>query len=134
MSSSQNAKVNGGASWDRFWFAPGSTDHVAMIRGLLCLVAVVYFATCWSDAAFWYSGGGPFSAERVATFLRTSGLEGAAAWIVSPLFLFKSAWLYHLYLAVAIGVAILVACGWGGRLAPWCSGCCSLDGPTGRWS
>jgi hypothetical protein len=92
---------------------------MATIRGLLCVVAAAYFATCWGDAAFWYTGGGPLSAERVATFLRTAGLEEAAEWFVSPLFLFKSAWLYHLYLAVAIGVAILVACGRGGRLAPW---------------
>ncbi len=119
MSSSKNDPVSAWAAWDRFWFAPRSTDRMAMIRGLLCLVAAAYFATCWADAAFWYGGGGPFSAERVATFLRTAGLEGAAAWIVSPLFLFKSAWLYHLYLAVSIGVAGLVACGRGGRLAPW---------------
>ncbi len=119
MSTSQKELVNAWASWDRFWFTPGSTERMATIRGLLCVVAAAYFATCWADAAFWYTDGGPLSAERVATFLRTAGLEETASWLVSPLFLFKSAWLYQLYLAVSIGVAGLVACGRGGRLAPW---------------
>ncbi len=86
---------------------------------MLSLITAIYFASSWSDVAFWYSGEGPFSPARVATFLRTSGLEDAATWIVSPLFLAKSAWLYHLYLVIGIVFAFLVTAGRGGRLAVW---------------
>ncbi len=105
--------------WDRFWFSPASIAWSAMIRGILCLATAVYFLGAWSDAAFWYAGGGPFSPARVATFLQTSGLEDAAKWIVSPLFLAKSAWLYHLYLVLGVLVALMVAVGRGGRFAAW---------------
>ena len=105
--------------WDRFWFSPTSIAWSALLRGVLCLATVAYFVSSWSDAAFWYAGSGPFSPTRVATFLQTSGLENAATWIVSPLFLAKSLWLYHLYLVIGIVVALMVMVGRGGRLAPW---------------
>jgi hypothetical protein len=119
MSDLATTANQGWNSWDRFWFSPASVARSGQIRGLLCLITIAYFASCWSDAAFWYAGEGPFSPARVATFLRTSGLEDAAAWIVSPLFLAKSAWLYQLYLIVGMAVALLVALGRGGSLAPW---------------
>lgn len=105
--------------WDRFWFSPASVARSAIIRSVLSIATAFYFLGAWSDAAFWYTDGGPLSAARVATFLRTSGLEDAATWIVSPLFLAKSAWLYKLYLAVGIFVALVAAIGRGGRIAPW---------------
>lgn len=105
--------------WDRFWFSPASVSRVGLIRGLLALLTAAYFLSCWSDAAYWYSDGGPFSPSRVATFLRTSGLEDAAVWIVSPLFLTDTVWVYHLYLAAGVVVALMVALGRGSWWAPW---------------
>ena len=105
--------------WDRFWFTPVPLGRVASIRGLLCLITAIYFASCWADAAFWYTAGGPLSADRVSTFLKTGGLDDAARWILSPLFLSSSLWAYRLYLILGIGVAVAVAAGKGGRVTPW---------------
>ena len=105
--------------WDRFWFLPESVAGTSLTRRLLCGVTAIYFIGAWGDAAFWYSDRGPFSAIRMATFLRSSGLEDAATWMISPLFLASSPWLYQLYLAIGIAVAFLVAIGRGGRFAPW---------------
>jgi len=105
--------------WDRFWFLPESVASSSLTRRLLCGITVIYFMGAWSDAGFWYTARGPFSAIRMSTFLRSSGLEDAAAWMISPLFLASSPWLYQLYLATGIAVAFLVALGRGGRFAPW---------------
>jgi hypothetical protein len=107
------------SGWDRFWFHPASTTRVATIRGLLCGITAVYFMSCWSDAAFWYTDEGPLSASRVSSFLQVGGLEDAARWIVSPLFLTDSVWVYRFYLLLGIIVAGMVASGRGGRLACW---------------
>jgi hypothetical protein len=111
--------TNASSSWELFWFSPATGTPVAPIRGLLCLITAVYFIGCWSDAAFWYTGEGPLSQSRVSSFLQVGGLEDAARWIVSPLFLSDSAWVYHLYLLLGIIVAVTVAAGRGGRLACW---------------
>lgn len=105
--------------WDRFWFAPDSIHQVSLLRGLLCVITALYFVSCWSDAAFWYSDGGPLSPERVATFLQTSGLGAAARWIVSPLFLTSSLSVYRIYLIIGIAMCVLVAAGKGGRIPAW---------------
>jgi len=105
--------------WDRFWFSPGSVQSIALLRGILCVITAFYFLSCWSDAAFWYADGGPLSPERVATFLRTSGLDSAARWIISPLFLTSSMVVYRVYLVLGIAMCLLVASGKGGRSAAW---------------
>jgi hypothetical protein len=92
---------------------------VAQVRGLLCLITAIYFASSWSDAPFWYSDGGPLSPTRVSTFLQTGGLEDAARWIVSPLFLTGSAWIYRLYLVIGVAACAIVAAGRGGKAACW---------------
>lgn len=105
--------------WDRFWFSPSSVGQVALLRGCLCILTALYFVSCWSDAAFWYADGGPLSPQRVATFLRTSGLDSAAGWIISPLFLTSSMVVYRGYLAIGILLCVVVAAGRGGRIVPW---------------
>lgn len=105
--------------WDAFWFAPGDVRRMSTIRGLLCLITAAYFISCWSDASFWYANDGPLSTKRVSTFLQTGGVEDAAQWIVSPLFLADSAWIYYVYLIIGIIVSGLVASGRGGRIACW---------------
>lgn len=119
MVNRQGAKSEVSSGWDAFWFARADLAPVATIRGLLCMITAAYFVSCWSDAAFWYTDEGPLSSARVATFLQTSGVEDAARWIVSPLFMTDSAWVYHAYLLIGIFVAGLVAAGRGGRLAGW---------------
>ncbi len=106
-------------AWDRFWFSPAPLVIVARVRVLLCVITAIYFASCFSDAAFWYTGGGPLSPTRVSSFLSTGGLESNAKWIVSPLFLTESSWIYYLYLVAGIVVALMVAAGRGGRIASW---------------
>ena len=109
--------------WDVFWFSRRDVGRISLIRGLLSLIALVYFVSAWSDAPFWYVDGGPLSASTVSEFLRTGGLEGAGRWIISPLFLTESPVVYHLYLVTGIAAAIAVLCGRGGRAASfllWC--------------
>jgi hypothetical protein len=106
-------------SWDHFWFASASVDPVASVRGLLCVITAAYFASCWSDVEFWYTDDGPLSPTRVSTFLQTGGLEDTAKWILSPLFLTSTAWIYRMYLVIGIVVAVLVTAGRGGRIALW---------------
>ena len=103
--------------WDAFWFSSRDVAQVVLIRGLLSLIALVYFASAWSDASFWYVNGGPLSAARVSEFLRTGGLEGAGRWIISPLFWTESPWVYQMYLVVGIAASLTVFCGRGGRVA-----------------
>jgi hypothetical protein len=109
----------GDAGWNAFWFAPAPTGPIAMIRGLLCVLAAAYFASSWSDVRFWYVDGGPLSAQRVANFLQTGGVEDSARWIVSPLFWVESAWVYRAFLLGGVAVSLLVAAGRGGRVAAW---------------
>ena len=104
--------------WDRYWFSPAAVAPVSMIRGLLAMTALFYFLSAWPDAGFWYGQGGVLSATHVSEFLSNGGLEGAGSWIISPLFLTETAWVYQLYLLVGMAMAILVFCGQGGR---WCS-------------
>jgi hypothetical protein len=105
--------------WDRFWFSPTSVQQIGLLRGVLCVITAIYFVSCWGDAAFWYADQGPLSSERVATFLQTSGLDDAARWIVSPLFLSNSPIVYRIYLAVGIAMTVVVASGRGGRWPGW---------------
>ena len=106
-------------AWDAFWFAPAPLRPIAAIRGILCLITAVYFVSCWSDAPFWYTDGGPLSPHRVSTFLQTAGVEDAAQWIISPLFLTDTLAVYRGYLVIGIIVAVCVASGRGGRIACW---------------
>lgn len=106
-------------NWDRFWFTPEPVQRMAFTRGLLCAITALFFLSGWSDAEFWYSDGGPLSAERVGAFLQTSGLGGAARWIVSPLFLTDSLWAYRIYLVLGLVTCGAVAAGKGGRANAW---------------
>ena len=108
-----NELVIGG--WDRFWFSRADVAPVSVIRGLLAMTTLMYFLSAWSDAAFWYSSGGPLSATQVSEFLTTGGLESAGSWIISPLFLTEAAWVYQLYLIVGMATTLVVFCGRGGR-------------------
>ena len=103
-----NELVIGG--WDRFWFSRADVAPVSVIRGLLAMTTLMYFLSAWSDAAFWYSSGGPLSATQVSEFLTTGGLESAGSWIISPLFLTEAAWVYQLYLIVGMATTLVVFC------------------------
>ena len=113
--SSERELVIGG--WDRYWFSAAPVATVSMVRGLLAVIAFLYFLSAWPDAIFWYGEGGILSATHVSEFLRTGGLEGAGSWIISPLFLTETALVYQLYLLFGMAMAILVFCGGGGRWA-----------------
>ena len=104
-------------AWDRFWFEPRETSAVAWIRGLLAFLAIIFFLSAWTDISFWYVDGGPLSRERVASFLETGDLQDAGRWILSPLFLSGSVWVYRAYLLLSVVMAIMVILGKGGRLA-----------------
>ncbi|MGI9471617.1 MAG: hypothetical protein ACR2NZ_08815 [Rubripirellula sp.] len=102
-------------AWDQFWFQPLCTDAIAPIRGLLAVLAIVFFVSAWADVSFWYADGGPLSGERVASFLETGDLQAAGKWIVSPLFFIDAPWIYHAYLLIGILASVLVILGRGGR-------------------
>jgi hypothetical protein len=109
--------------WDRFWFSNAPVAPVSMIRGSLAMITLIYFLSAWSDAGFWYAGGGPLSATNVSEFLTTGGLESAGSWIVSPLFLTESAGAYQLYLICGLATSLAVMFGRGGRWMSfllWC--------------
>lgn len=105
------------SSWDRFWFEPCLVTAIAPIRGILVVLVILFFISSWADVSFWYVDGGPFSGERVASFLKTGDLQSVGKWIVSPLFLANAAWVYHAYLLIGIIVGALVIVGRGGRYA-----------------
>lgn len=108
--SSENG-TNSKLTWDRFWFSAGCVDQSARIRLLLCVTAATYFLGSFSDVNFWYHNGGPLGGDRVAVFLEVGSLEGAAKWILSPLFLTNSLAVTYGYLVVGIGLAIFVGVG-----------------------
>ena len=105
--------------WDAFWFSPDWIVRAARLRVLLCLLAAAYFISSWSDIRFWYTGQGPLSPSRVASFLQSSGLQAEARWIVSPLFWFDSLWMYQTWLVASVALAVIVAAGRGGRAPAW---------------
>ncbi len=116
MIRSDTSEIN---RWDRFWFRPESVQHIALIRGILCLIAALYFLSCWADVAFWYGEGRPFSPQSTARFWQTAGLEQEASWNVSPLFLTDAVWVYHAYLLAGMALSLIVLTGRGGRFAGW---------------
>lgn len=107
------------STWDAFWFAPvqhvdsGRWSRWSGIRILFSGIAAVYFVTCFSDLSFWFSSAeqdvGVLAPARVATIVRTGGLQGDARWIVSPLYLTGWAPGYAAYLVLGIGVCSVVA-------------------------
>ena len=103
--------------WDRFWFAPESTEAIARTRGWLCLITAVYFVSAFADVSFWYADGRPFSPQNTSSFWRVAGLEQETRWNISPLFLTGGSLLYHAYLAVGVMLCCVVAAGRGGRPA-----------------
>ncbi len=108
--------------WDRFWYEPESTHHIARTRGVLCLITALYFISAWADVSFWYTAGRPFSPQNTSSFWRVAGLESATWWNVSPLFLTDNPLIYHGYLALGIVLCCAVVAGRGGRpaaLALW---------------
>ncbi|NND96902.1 MAG: hypothetical protein HKN47_06185 [Pirellulaceae bacterium] len=110
--------------WDEFWFSPKDSNQIAAIRGLLCLVTALYFASSFTDAAFWLDSGRPFSREQLSLFLNAADLNSEARWVLSPLFLIESIlgshwWIHYLYLLLGISLCIAVSLGRGGRLATW---------------
>lgn len=106
-------------AWDRFWFTPTTLSRVALVRGILGLVAILYFLGCWSDLEFWYGQSGPLSTSRVASFLDAGDLKGPARWIISPLFLTDSLLIHRLAVVLGVLAAIVVVMGRGGRWAGW---------------
>jgi hypothetical protein len=103
--------------WDRFWFAPESTDRISRTRGLLSLITAVYFISAFADVSFWYAEGGPFSPHNTSSFWRIAGLEQETRWNISPLFLTDNPLIYHGYLVVGVMLCCVVAAGKGGRPA-----------------
>ena len=103
--------------WDQFWFIPIPADTIAFVRGVICLITFCYLVSCWSDLEFWYGDDGPFTPDRIATFLETGGVEESAAWILSPLFLTDSVTVYRVTLLLGMALAWIVALGGGGRVA-----------------
>ncbi|MCG8649384.1 MAG: hypothetical protein MI861_06110 [Pirellulales bacterium] len=116
MKSSETEQVN---RWDRFWFQPQSLRSFAPLRGGLCLIALLYFLSAWSDATDWYAGSGTFSPQNTARIWQAAGSEGQVEFSLSPLFLTNAGWAYQAYLGLGILAAIAVMLGRGGRIAPW---------------
>ncbi|MFK8110906.1 MAG: hypothetical protein AB8B91_01815 [Rubripirellula sp.] len=105
--------------WNSFWFSETDCQRISFVRMLLCVIAIGYFVSSWSDLEFWYTADGPLAASRVARFVNTADVEDAASWIVSPLFLTSSPLIYRIYLIAGVLVACCVAIGRGGRIASW---------------
>tara|TARA_R110002049_G_scaffold72490_2_gene187207 strand:+ start:240219 stop:241127 length:909 start_codon:yes stop_codon:yes gene_type:complete len=101
--------------WDRFWFDPVTPVCVGRVRLMLVCLTIAYFASAWPDVDRWYSEGAVLSPDSAASFLRAAGLESQAKWVVSPLFLVTSGWVYRAYLALGIVVGVVVMTGRGGR-------------------
>lgn len=66
------------AAWDAFWFAPGSTLHVAAFRVLLGSYLVVYFLTFWPDVTLMFSNEGVYFPWRVPDYAPSPGV----AWLI----------------------------------------------------
>ena len=110
--------------WRQFWFEASSLRTVLVVRAVLCVIAGMYFANCFSDAALWTSDAGPFSLSNMASFVDAAGLAGETRWIPSPLYLAESIlgssqWISLLYLLVGIAMCGSVLFGVGGRTVCW---------------
>lgn len=105
--------------WDEFWFTPEPVARIAAVRSLLAVITAGYLISWWPDLATWYGEDGIQSSARIHSFLIASGLESAAEWYISPLFLTESLLVIRVYLIIGVALAGLVAAGRGGRPAAW---------------
>jgi|GEM_PF-4415292 len=114
--------------WERFWFAPHSSQSLGPARWLLSLAAV-YFALSFSgELTSWFARDGVLSTERLGRLVSSTGVEGAARWQFSLLYGASPPWVLRLVAAtIALG-ALGVGFGIGGRwlLALVWVGCISL--------
>lgn len=100
------------SAWRDFWFGDSLATQVhagrllAMVRLGLAVVAFWYFASHWSDIAFWFAGDGILSAQLLGTFLADADLVDSVQWRLSPLFWIDSPALLRGYLLVGMALAI----------------------------
>lgn len=66
------------SAWDAFWFAPGSTLHVAAFRALLGGYLLVYFLTFWPDVTLMFSNEGVYFPWRVPDYAPSPSV----AWVI----------------------------------------------------
>jgi hypothetical protein len=114
MKSSDNTIDNAAtdSAWNSFWFGSGITElssasrSLAMVRIGLAVVAFWYFASHWSDIAFWFAGDGILSAQALGVFLADADLGDTVQWRLSPLYWVDSPTLLRGYLLVGMLLAI----------------------------
>ncbi|WP_404305688.1 hypothetical protein [Neorhodopirellula lusitana] len=97
-----------------WWLSPMERSAIAPVRGLLGLMAALYFIDALTDVSFWFGVDGVHSSRNVAEFLQISGLGDAASVSISPLFLTDAIWVYQVYCFVAIVLSVMLMAGRGG--------------------
>ncbi|SMP57222.1 hypothetical protein SAMN06265222_105284 [Neorhodopirellula lusitana] len=98
-----------------WWLSPMERSAIAPVRGLLGLMAALYFIDALTDVSFWFGVDGVHSSRNVAEFLQISGLGDAASVSISPLFLTDAIWVYQVYCFVTIVLSVMLMAGRGGR-------------------
>ncbi|HBJ36352.1 MAG TPA: hypothetical protein DDZ51_16700 [Planctomycetaceae bacterium] len=114
MKSSKNTLETAASdsTWNSFWFGHWesetllATASLAMVRIGLAVVAFWYFASHWSDVAFWFAGDGIVSAQALGVFLTDADLGDAVGWRLSPLYWVDSPMLLRAFLLVGMLLAV----------------------------
>jgi|GEM_PF-1221103 len=100
------------SAWNAFWFGDSlaarslAARSLALVRIGLAAIAFWYFASHWSDIAFWFAGDGILSAQSLGKFLADADLGDSVQWRLSPLFWIDSPLLLRGYLLVGMVLAI----------------------------
>lgn len=100
------------SAWNAFWCGDAlaaellTARSLALVRFGLAVIACWYFASHWSDIAFWFAGDGILSSRSLGTFLADADLGDSIRWRLSPLFWIDSPMLLRGYLLIGMALAI----------------------------
>jgi len=114
MKSSENTidTDTGQSAWNAFWFGDSATGQslsscrLALVRIGIAMLTFWYFASHWTDIAFWFGGDGLLSAKALGVFLADAELGDSVRWRLSPLYWIDSPALLRGFLVLGMLLAI----------------------------
>ena len=95
-----------GRSWNKFWFTPSDPFSLAAIRIATGLMALYYVASHTADLTRWFGPDGLLPIETVQRL--QGGGEGSSQLVFHLSYLNYLVWPAELWIAHALGMAVLV--------------------------
>jgi hypothetical protein len=102
------------AGWNQFWFAPRAAKRTTLPRMAICTVAAAWMLSFLFSADAWFSDQGWLSRSLAASLIDADQTPTWQQW--SPLWWTGSSTVISIWLVIGIGIALLAATGFGGRL------------------